>query len=38
MDAFDFTVLLHTYLKVDDIAKVEIGDLRDVEYEDKVEL
>lgn len=35
MDAFDFTVLLHTYLKVDDIANIEIGDLRDVEYEDK---
>ena len=36
MDAFDFTVLLHTYLKVEDIAEVEIGDLTDVEYGDKV--
>ena len=36
MDAFDFTTLLHTYYKVDDIANVEIGDLTDIEYEDKV--
>jgi glucose-6-phosphate 1-epimerase len=37
MDAFDFTVLFHTYFRVDDIANVEISSLRDCEYIDKVQ-
>ena len=33
---FDFTCLLHTYFKVEDINNVTVHDLKDLDYIDKV--
>jgi D-hexose-6-phosphate mutarotase len=33
---FDFTCLLHTYFAVEDINKVEVSGLKELEYIDKV--